>query len=176
MSVIALLHFKGGNLRSDFCDWLRQWSHRLLADHASLPYLILGGPDQHSVSRNWMRWQLNVEFNLSLLWVGSVRLGIWHWFCLILQLAEAAYCMLYFMILFDPLCEIVVRILLHEWEPTWAWYLSCLGDRNWYEECLVESLNGILNLISGDDSFDDIPLLDYHAEWKVVLTVSSMEW
>ena len=37
-------------------------------------------------------------------------------------------------------------------------------DRSWYGECLVESFDGSLK--PGDDSFDDIPLLNDRAEWK----------
>ena len=76
--------------------------------------------------------------------------------------------MLSVMVPADPLGEIVVMIL-----STGAWYSSCLVDWSWYGEWLVELFDGSLNLISGDNSFDDIPLLDDRAEWKVDL---SMEW
>ena len=83
--------------------------------------------------------------------------------------------MLFVLVRADPLGEIVLRVLSHGWESTGVWYSSCLADRSWYGECPVESFDGSLNLISGDDSFDDTPLLDDRAEWKVVLTVSSIE-
>ena len=50
----------------------------------------------------------------------------------------------------------MLRVLSHGWESTGVWYSSCLADRSWYGECLVELFDGSSNLISGDNSFDDI--------------------
>ena len=48
-------------------------------------------------------------------------------------------------------------------EDIFAWVrtnCSYLVGGSWYGECLVQSFDGSLNLISGDDSFDDILLID----------------